>query len=61
MIEFFIVFTSIGMFLGYLWGNEESESIAFTLIGLVSFAWVFIAGPWAIATLFELILGYNIV
>lgn len=60
MLAFFILFSLVGFALGYLFGDKSKESIAFIIIGLTTFIWFFVAGPWAFATLAELLLGYNI-
>lgn len=55
MLAFFIMFLIVGFLLGFLIDNQQK---AFTVIILLSIGWGFVAGPWAIATFLELLLGY---
>ena len=55
MFAFFIMFLIVGFLLGYI---IEDQQKALTIIVIVSIVWGLIAGPWALATLLELLLGY---
>lgn len=56
MIGFIITFVVIGIALGYFLKKE----VSFLFIGIITIAWAFLMGPWAVATLIELSLGYAI-
>lgn len=53
---FIIVFTIVGLIMGFV----LEENIAIISIIVISVLWAFVMGPWAIATLIELSLGYAI-
>ncbi len=57
ILGFIILFVIIGFFIGK---NIEDESFAYGLIILITVAWAFVFGPWAIATIIELAVGYII-
>lgn len=54
IIGFMIVFIVVGLIMGY----ALQEKNAIVGIVIISILWAFIMGPWAIATLIELSLGY---
>ena len=54
IIAYIIVFVIIGMIMGY----ALEENTAITGIVVISILWAFVMGPWAIATLIELSIGY---
>lgn len=56
MLEYFITFVIIGFVLGLI----LSEDLAGGVITIISILWIFVAGPWAIATFFELAIGVGI-
>jgi len=56
IIMFIIVFTIVGLIMGFV----LEENIAIISIIVISVLWAFVMGPWAIATLIELSLGYAI-
>jgi len=53
-----VIFVVIGVMIGKL---VKEEMIAYSLIGVITVIWFFIMGPWAIATFFELVIGYSLV
>jgi len=55
ILGFIILFVIIGFFIGK---NIEDQGFAYGLIILITVAWAFIFGPWAIATIIELSVGY---
>ncbi len=55
ILGFIILFVIIGFFIGK---ETEDKGAAFTLIIIITVAWAFPFGPWAIATFFELVVGY---
>jgi hypothetical protein len=58
MLAFFIMFLVVGFLLGFIFNDKPSTAI--TIIVITSIVWAFIWGAWAIATLFELLLGYAV-
>ncbi len=56
IIAFIIVFIVVGLIMGLV----LDENIAIIGIVIISVLWAFAMGPWAIATLIELSLGYAI-
>lgn len=56
IIAFIIVFIIVGLVMGFV----LDESTAIVGIIIISILWAFAMGPWAIATLIELSLGYLI-
>ena len=56
MLEFFIMFLIVGALIGFI----LDEKTAITSIVIISILWLFIYGPWAVATFFELLLGYGL-
>ena len=57
MFGFFIMFLIVGVLLGIIF--EEKKGIIVIII--ISILWMFAYGPWAIATLIELLLGFFLV
>lgn len=57
MLEFFIMFTILGFILAFI--IKEDKLIIIGII-VISVLWSFAFGPWAIATLFELLIGYKL-
>ena len=57
MLGFFIMFFIVGVILGII--LEEKQGIIGIII--ISILWMFVYGPWAIATLIELLLGFFLV
>lgn len=57
MLGFFIMFFIVGVILGII--LEEKQGIIVIII--ISILWMFVYGPWAIATLIELLLGFFLV
>ena len=57
MLGFFIMFFIVGVILGII--LEEKQGIIAIII--ISILWMFVYGPWAIATLIELLLGFFLV
>lgn len=55
ILGFIVLFLTIGYFIGK---NTEDEGVAYGLILIITIAWAFFYGPWAIATFIELIIGY---
>ena len=53
MLAFFIVFILIGVVIGFVVEIEK----AFPIVIGISFLWIFVAGPFAIATFIELSIG----
>lgn len=51
------MFLIVGAILGFV--LKESSAVAAIIV--ISIAWMFIYGPWAIATFIELLLGYALV
>ncbi len=58
MLAFFIMFLVVGFLLGFIFNDTPSTAIA--IIVITSIVWAFIWGAWAIATFFELFLGYAV-
>ena len=56
IIAFIITFIVVGLIMGFV----LNENIAIIGIVIISVLWAFVMGPWAIATLIELSLGYAI-
>jgi hypothetical protein len=56
MLGYIIVFTGLGFLLAIFLKNE----VAYLWIGIITVGWAILMGPWAIATLIELSLGYSI-
>ena len=56
MIGYIVVFVIIGISLGFYLKKEAS----YLFIGIITIAWAFVMGPWAVATLVELSLGHAI-
>lgn len=54
IIGYIIVFIVVGLIIGY----ALEEKTAIISIVVISILWAFVMGPWAIATLIELSLGY---
>jgi hypothetical protein len=61
MFGLFITFVITGGFLGFIFDSEEKSKVGLGVILLITLLWAFVAGPWAIATLIELLLGFAIV
>ena len=57
MLEFFILFTILGFILAFI--IKEDKLIIIRII-VISILWSFAFGPWAIATFFELLIGYKL-
>lgn len=57
MLEFFILFIVTGFIIGFI---QLKQSIALAVIFVISVIWMFAYGPWALATLIELLLGYGL-
>ena len=57
MLEFFIMFTILGFILAFI--IKEDKLIIIGII-VISILWSFAFGPWAIATFFELLIGYKL-
>lgn len=57
MLGFFIMFFIVGVVLGII--LEEKQGIIAIII--ISILWMFVYGPWAIATFIELLLGFFLV
>jgi len=57
VLGFIILFIIAGVLIGIF---TESASSAIALIIIISILWAFAFGPWAIATLIELSVGYYI-
>lgn len=58
ILAYVVIFVLVGMVIGKL---VKEESVAYGLIGIITVIWFFLMGPWAIATFFELVIGYNLV
>jgi hypothetical protein len=58
MLSFFIMFVIVGGFLAFIIDNANKAKL---VIILISIAWAFVFGPWAILTFIELILGFTLV
>lgn len=58
MLAFFIIFLIVGFFLGFIF--SDNPSTAMTIIIATTIVWAFIWGFWALATLAELLLGYDV-
>jgi hypothetical protein len=58
MLAFFIMFVVVGFLLGFIFNDNPSTAI--TIIVITTIVWAFIWGAWAIATFFELLLGYAV-
>jgi len=56
ILGFIVLFLIIGFFIGLL----AKEEVAYGLILIITIAWAFIFGPWAIATFIELAIGYSL-
>ena len=54
IIAYIITFIIVGIIIGFAF----EESIATITIIVISVLWAFVMGPWAIATLIELSIGY---
>jgi len=57
ILGFIIFFTILGFLIALF---TKSKVDAYTFIISISILWVFIMGPWAIATFIELVIGYTI-
>lgn len=57
MLEFFILFTILGFILAFI--IKEDKLIIIGIV-VISVLWSFAFGPWAIATFFELFIGYKL-
>ena len=57
MLGFFIMFFIVGVILGII--LEEKQGIIAIII--ISILWMFVYGPWAIATLIDLLLVFFLV
>lgn len=57
MLFFAVVFVILGLIIGSM---LKEESVAITSILVITVIWAFVYGPWAIATLIELIVGYSL-
>ena len=57
MLFFIVVFCIIGFVIGIVLNNSK---IAMTVIGVITIGWAFAFGPWALATLIELMVGYAV-
>ena len=57
ILGFIVLFLIIGFLIG-LFAREEG--VAYGLILIITIAWAFIFGPWAIATFIELAIGYSL-
>lgn len=57
MLEFFILFTIVGAILRFI----LEKDLAIGTIIVITIIWAFIYGPWAVATFFELLIGFAIV
>lgn len=57
MLAYFIMFFIVGIVLGIL--LEQKQGIILILI--ISILWMFVFGPWALVTFFELLLGFFLV
>ena len=58
MLFYAFVFISLGAVLGLFIKNKQNALVAIVAISVV---WGIIWGPWAIATLIELLIGYALV
>lgn len=58
MLAFFVIFVVTGVIIGFVIDDVKN---AIVVISVLSIAWIFVYGPWAIATFIELILGYSLV
>jgi len=56
MLAYIVIFTGIGLFLGIFLKSE----IAYIWLMILTIAWAFLMGPWAVATFIELALGIAI-
>jgi hypothetical protein len=57
IIGFIILFVVIGLFIGIL---TKEDTTAYGIIIAISVGWMFVMGPWAIATFIELAIGYTL-
>ena len=57
ILGFIIFFTILGFLIALF---TKSKVDAYTFIISISILWIFIMGPWAIATFIELVIGYTI-
>ena len=57
IIGFIVIFTIIGFIIGVV---IKDDNTAMGVIIIMSILWLFAMGPWAIATLIELSLGFAI-
>ena len=57
IIGFIIIFTIIGFIIAVV---IKDDNAAIGAIIIMSILWAFAMGPWAIATLIELLLGYSL-
>ncbi len=53
-------FIALFLIIGFLIGFFAEDEIAYGLILIITIAWIFAYGPWAIATLIELVIGYSL-
>lgn len=58
MLTYFIIFTIIGFILGVISHLSKKYAVGVAIAIIISFLWMFAYGFWAIATFFELALGY---
>lgn len=58
MLSFFIMFLIVGGILAVVIDNADTAKL---VIILISIAWAFVFGPWAVLTFFELLLAYAFV
>ena len=54
ILLYFILFSSIGLILGLFFTVKGASNT----ILIVTIAWAFVQGPWALAALGEMILGF---
>lgn len=58
ILVYAVIFISIGYALNrYI----ENKTVVFTLFASITVLWAFVMGPWAIAAIIELIVGYSLV
>ena len=55
MFAYFILFVIIGFIIGVIQKNYKT---ALTIIIVITLCWALADGVWALATLFELLIGY---
>lgn len=53
-------FIALFLIIGFLIGLFAEDEVAYGLILIITIAWVFAFGPWAIATFIELVIGYSL-